>query len=281
MSDDTDTSRPTIDRRSVLISAGTTLTGLGTLASLQTAAAQGDREWPLGGSREEHGRSEGEHEQDRAHADGEQGYEQQQTVTDDTGAIDVTIPAAWSDVDTTPVSIGPSIWAAPDLEAFSERWDVPGIEVYVTTDLGSDLEEALDRYLEELAFDEQCADAGQRLFRTAEYAFRSQLLSQCGDSETAFLAMAGVPLDESVDGNTTADQQMRENETPRRNATPGGGPGPGFPGGTQSEISEDELPSDAPYVILFGAQIVAERDVRAVITALNSLEAQAPGTESA
>ena len=285
MSDDTESSRPTIDRRSTLRAVGTTLTGLGTLAAVQTAAAQRDHEWPAGGSHGEHGQSDREHERDREHVDDDQEYEDQQTVTDNTETIEVTIPAAWSDVDTTPASIGPSIWAAPDLDAFIASWDVPGIEVYVTTELGSDLEEALDQYLEELEVGEQCTDGGQQLFRTAEYVFLSQLFSQCGDSETVFLAMAGVPVDESAGelpgGNTTADQQMMQNETPRGNATPGGVPGPGFPGGAQSDVSDDQIPSDAPYVILFGAQIVTERDARAVVTALDSLEAQAPDTENA
>jgi|GEM_PF-1715580 len=292
MSDDTDSSRPTIDRRSTLRAVGTTLAGLSTVASIQTAAAQDDHEWPAGGSHGEQGQSE----RDREHTDDDQEYEQQQTVTDDTGAIEVTIPAAWSDVDTTPASIGPSIWAAPDLDAFIERWDVPGIEVYTTTELGSDLGDALDQYLEELEASDRCTDGGRRLFRTDEYVFLSQLLYQCGDTETVFLAMAGMPADESTfdmpGGNTTAgenttsDRHMMpgahgmQNETPNGNATPGGGPGPMFPGGPQFEISEDQIPSDAPYVILFGAQIVMERDTRAVVTALNSLEAQAPEDES-
>ncbi|MFA9416587.1 hypothetical protein [Natrinema sp. HArc-T2] len=279
MSDDTDSSQSTIDRRSVLVAGSTALTGLGTLAAVQTAVAQRDHEWPAGGSHGEHGQSDREREQDREHAD-DQEYDDQQTVTDDTGTIEVTIPAAWSDVDTTPASIGPSIWAAPDLDAFISSWDVPGIEVYTTTELGSDLGDALDQYLEELEVGEQCADGGQRLFVTDEYVFLGQLLYQCGDSDTLFLAMAGTPADESEfdmpDGNTTADG----NETSNGNATQDGGLGPVFPGGPQSEVSEDQIPSDAPYVILFGAQIVTEPDLEAAFIALDSLEAQSPDDEN-
>jgi len=301
MSDDTDSSRSTIDRRSVLVAGSTALTGLGTLAAVQTAAAQRDHEWPAGGTHGEHRQSDREHAQDREHAD-DQEYEDQQTVTDDTGAIEVTIPAAWNDVDTTPASIGPSIWAAPDLDAFISSWDVPGIEVYVTTELGSDLGDALDQYLEELEFSDQCTDGGRQLFRTDEYVFLSQLLYQCGDSETMFLAMAGAPVDESTGdlpsgnmtpgGNTTYDGQptsdhhmmpgvhMTQNETPNGNMTPGSGPGPMFPGGAQSEVSDDQIPSDVPYVILLGAQIVTQQDAEAVFTAIDSLEAQSPDAEN-
>ncbi|MFD1563073.1 hypothetical protein ACFR99_05885 [Haloarchaeobius amylolyticus] len=272
MSDDTDSSRPTIDRRSILVAGGTTLAGLGALSSVPAGMAQNDSEWPAGGSNGDDGNHEGEPVHDGSD------YEDEQTVTDDTGTIEVTIPAAWSDVDTTPASIGPSIWAAPDLDAFIERWDVPGIEVYTTTELGTDLGDALDQYLEELEFDEQCADGGQRLFVTDEYVFLGQLLYQCGDSETLFLAMAGSPADESTfdmpDGNTTADG----NETSNGNATQGGGPV--FPG-PQSEIPDDQIPSDAPYVILFGAQIVTEPDLEAAFVALDSLEAQSPDAENA
>jgi hypothetical protein len=39
-------------------------------------------------------------------------------LTDDTGAITVGVPGSWTDVDTTPAGDTPSIWAAPDLDAF-------------------------------------------------------------------------------------------------------------------------------------------------------------------
>ncbi|TMT87089.1 hypothetical protein E2L06_11060 [Haloterrigena sp. H1] len=296
MSDNTDSSRSTIDRRSILVSGGTTLAGLGTLAAVQTAAAQRDHEWPVGGSHGGNGHHEGEGAQDREHVTDGQEYEDQQTVTDDTGTIEVTIPAAWSDVDTAPASIGPSIWAAPDLEAFIASWDVPGIEVYTTTELGSDLEDALDQYLEELEVGEQCTDGGQRLFVSDEYVFLGQLFYQCGDSDTLFLAMAGTPADESTfdmpDGNMTSNGNMTsdrhgmagtqgpQNETSNGNTTQGGGIGSVFPG-SQSEIPDDQIPSDAPYVILFGAQIVTGPDLEAALIALDSLEAQSPDAENA
>ncbi len=66
-------------------------------------------------------------------------YGEYVAVTDDYGAIQVEVPATWSDVDGAPWSTDngadfASIYAAPDLQQFTENWGTPGVEFSVTAD---------------------------------------------------------------------------------------------------------------------------------------------------
>ena len=56
-----------------------------------------------------------------------------ETVVDDTGTIVVSVPTAWDERDTAPWDLGlaigpvPTIWAAPNLQAFIDSYDYPGM----------------------------------------------------------------------------------------------------------------------------------------------------------
>jgi serine protease Do len=56
-----------------------------------------------------------------------------ETVVDDTGTIVVSVPTAWVERNTAPWDLGlavgpaPTIWAAPDLQAFIDSYDSPGM----------------------------------------------------------------------------------------------------------------------------------------------------------
>ncbi|ELY44689.1 hypothetical protein [Natronorubrum sulfidifaciens] len=189
MRDDSNARRTAIDRRSILTVGAGTLAGLGTLSVVQTAAAQDGDEWPVG------------EPDDGRDADGwdepvpeDPDYGDQQQVTDETGTIQTSIPSDWNDVSGTPRELGPALVAAPDLEGYATTWDVPGIEIVVTTELGTDPEVALDSIAD---FSEFCEDAGRQQAQTPGYEFVSQGWTQCGGGETTFLSMAGVPMGES------------------------------------------------------------------------------------
>ncbi len=72
-------------------------------------------------------------------------YANFQTVTDDSGLISVSLPAAWSDTNgVANPSFGPSIWAAPDLAGFQDTWGTPGIIIESNPDLtAADLDSVL------------------------------------------------------------------------------------------------------------------------------------------
>ncbi|MCX6070068.1 MAG: S1C family serine protease [Chloroflexi bacterium] len=66
-------------------------------------------------------------------------YGEYVAVTDDYQAIQVEVPAAWSDVDGAPWTWDngadfASIYAAPDLQQFQENWGTPGVRFNVTAD---------------------------------------------------------------------------------------------------------------------------------------------------
>ncbi len=70
-------------------------------------------------------------------------------VTDDSGRLIVTVPVAWSDVNTSAwdragVPVGIQVGAAPDLAAWQNGWGTPGVFVGVSDSVG--LDEALGEW---------------------------------------------------------------------------------------------------------------------------------------
>lgn len=164
-------------------------------------------------------------------------YEQEETITDDTETIECTVPADWNDVDGTTIDIGPALRAAPDLEDYTTTWDVPGIELIVMTELDDDQEYVPEALVD---FSSECADGGQQSFQSGGFVFQAQTWYQCGGGDTLYLAMVGAP-GESANGSENA-----------------------------------AFPSDPPYLIFFGAQLVTEPDLDAVGTVIESLEITSP-----
>ncbi|ELY44046.1 hypothetical protein [Natronorubrum sulfidifaciens] len=313
MRDDSTVRRSTIDRRSLLLTGGATLAGLGALSAATAASAQDDPEWPIGTPDE----GDDSDEWDGDTVPDDPTYDQQQSVADDSGTIQCTVPSAWSDVDGTPLDIGPALRAAPDLEGYATSWDVPGIEIIATTDLGTDQEAVLDEFVD---FGSECTDGGQWAFQSNGFVFLVQTWYQCGSGDTMFLAMVGAPVDESApdtpdedgpgtdipDGNGPEDGMPGGGpENGRGDGMPGGGPenghGDGMPGGGPENGHGDgmpgggpenghgggpgsgmqrqeppPLPADPPYLILFGGQVVTEPDWDAVGAAIASLEVRSP-----
>lgn len=134
---------------------------------------------------------------DMAPTDGSSGpaggdtYADYEFITDDSGAVGVEVPASWGDRDgTVNEDFGASIWASPDLQAFSDTWDVPGIVVEASYDLGPDDHDAvLD------AFNPDCTSDGRDFFQTTDEAFagRWEFWSNCGGGDTSVLTLAASP----------------------------------------------------------------------------------------
>jgi serine protease Do len=123
------------------------------------------------------------------------GYANYEFVSDDTNSVGVEVPSEWTDRNGAPnPNFGESIFAAPDLTAFTETWDVPGVIVERSTDFTSaDIDTVLDDWSD---FD--CADTSDREdFATADGVFtgRWEVSTQCGGTETAVLAIVVSPPD--------------------------------------------------------------------------------------
>ena len=230
------------DRRSVLTSGCATLAALQLLSPLQIAGAQEEEDWPVGEPDEDVEADEWEEP-----LPDDPDYEDQQTITDETNSIQITVPADWNDISGSPMDLGPALIAAPDIEGYATTWDVPGIEVILTTQLGTNPEGALTELVD---FSEVCVDGGRQQANIGGHAFISQTWFQCGGGETTYQTMAGIPLSEPISG-------------PPDNGAPG--------------ESGDQLAGQ--YVVLVGAQIVTGQDVGAIRTGLDSLETRSPDTQ--
>lgn len=123
------------------------------------------------------------------------GYQTYEFVSDDTNNVGVEVPAEWIDRDGAPnTDFGESIYAAPDLQGFTETWDVPGVIVERSTALTSaDIDSVLDIWA-----DPDCADrSGREPFATEDGFFTGkwEVFTQCGGTETALLTIAVSPPD--------------------------------------------------------------------------------------
>jgi serine protease Do len=146
-------------------------------------------------------------------------YDSYVRVTDDSKAIQVEIPEAWTEVDGSPWKdgedvIGASIWASPDLQAFADTWDVPGVMFDVSDDLArlGGYVQLLDYYREDYL---KACKLDQR-YDYEDSAFRGKydLYNNCGgpggatqilltavpkDNSTAYLIRVGVTIKSDAD----------------------------------------------------------------------------------
>ncbi len=113
------------------------------------------------------------------------------TVTDDSGAVTVDVPAAWTDLNGLPRPDGPSIAASTSVEGFFNTWDVPGVEVYATRTMGAADIEAL---MDDFAASADCDSSSDRdNYEDALYAGRWQFFIDCGGTTTGLLFVASSP----------------------------------------------------------------------------------------
>ncbi len=124
-------------------------------------------------------------------------------VTDDYGAIQMEIPNEWSDVDGSAwvdsgEVIGASIWASPDLSAFTSSWDEPGVTFDVSNDLAK-----LGGYVQLLDFERQnfigtCELDNRYDYDDGYYRGKYDLFKNCnGPGGPWYLVLSAVPSDNS------------------------------------------------------------------------------------
>ncbi len=111
------------------------------------------------------------------------------TLTDDSGAVSITVPAAWSDTSGSPwfvegAEVGPAITAAVDIEDWHSAWDTPGAFIGVATsgfrpDLGD--------------FSGVCVRGPQQDRTTGSLVGTIQSWSSCGGAGSDFLVFRGEP----------------------------------------------------------------------------------------
>jgi serine protease Do len=120
-------------------------------------------------------------------------------VQDDYGAIQVSIPSTWNQIDGTAWYdgediIGAAITAAPNLEYFNNYYDEPGVFFGATDDiaqLGGYIE-LLDAYRE--SFSQDCKLEGRYDYEDTAFKGAYDWYSSCAGSEVTLIILTAKPL---------------------------------------------------------------------------------------
>jgi serine protease Do len=120
------------------------------------------------------------------------------SIADDTGTLTMEVPAEWSDVNGSAwvmddEEIGPAVSASPDLEGFSNTWEVPGVFFGVSDQLTMTVEE----YLDSLDFSDSCTYDSRSDYSDGVYTGFYDLWTNCGDAGSSFVVIAARPEDGS------------------------------------------------------------------------------------
>ena len=126
-------------------------------------------------------------------------YSEFVTVTDDYGAIQVSIPTAWSQVSGEPWYdsediIGSSIVAAANIDAFYNSYDEPGVFFGVSDDLArlGGYIQLLDIYRE--SFSADCVLDGRYDYEDSAFLGAYDVFTNCGTSGSTIIVLSTRPL---------------------------------------------------------------------------------------
>ena len=126
-------------------------------------------------------------------------YEDYMEITDDTGALKVEVPTAWSDIDggswvVEDTELGPSVMAAPDLDAYLTTWNAPGMFFGATdeNELATDKMGVLDAF----DYSEDCTYDGRVDYDDGLYIGAYDIWSDCGGTGNIFVVLSATPEDE-------------------------------------------------------------------------------------
>jgi serine protease Do len=125
-----------------------------------------------------------------------EGYGEFVFVNDDSGALEVEIPAVWADIDGSPWisddrELGPGISAAGDLEAFNQSWAEPGMFFFASRDLVQEMNEA--ELLDAFDYSEDCTFDERVEYSDPVYTGYYDIWSDCSGVGTVLLVLAAAP----------------------------------------------------------------------------------------
>lgn len=121
--------------------------------------------------------------------------------TDDTGTISVELPAAWTDISTSTwvhdgADVGVVIVGAPDIDAWRNGWETPGVFFGASTSLPASFTPA--EYLALSDFSADCTDVVRDHYSDALYSGEYQIWPACGpNGSAAFIEVVAEPADRS------------------------------------------------------------------------------------
>ncbi|MBE2198856.1 MAG: serine protease [Anaerolinea sp.] len=120
------------------------------------------------------------------------------TISDDTGAMQMSVPVEWQQIDGTSwqwegQEAGPSLTAAPDINALFNSWSVPGVFFGATNQLNMTVEELLNS----VDYTGQCTYDGRSPYQDEVYTGQYDFWYGCGDESAMILILAVQPADGS------------------------------------------------------------------------------------
>lgn len=116
------------------------------------------------------------------------------TVTDDTGLLVVDVPREWADLATETIALEggaelPQIVAAPDLDAYLETFDGPGMSFAVDLDGAI----SIDDFLASSDFSADCLTEGPEPYDDGLYTGRVEYWTDCGERDSVLVVIAARP----------------------------------------------------------------------------------------
>lgn len=117
-------------------------------------------------------------------------YTEFMVVTDDSGTIEVEVPAEWNDIDGAYDEDfgGPSLWASTNLDDFWEYWGTPGVAIDTTQDSS----QSMYSILHDIDYSADCDDDGVLEYDDGWYTGYTRLWTNCPD-DSAVLVLAALP----------------------------------------------------------------------------------------
>ncbi len=118
-------------------------------------------------------------------------------ITDDSGVISLRAPAAWTDTVSedwvlNEAPVGTAFSAAPDLQGFNDRWDVPGIFIGVSDKVAKAFAPA--EVLDVFDFKDQCSYDDRYDYESANLTGLYDVWADCGDvTGGTFVVLAATP----------------------------------------------------------------------------------------
>jgi serine protease Do len=107
--------------------------------------------------------------------------------------LQVDVPVEWSDVRDDPygsyAEFGPSVGAAPDLDAFVNSWRTPGMQLAASFDSAGNL----DSVFEQIDFSTACTALEIQDYDDGLYTGKWQIWDQCGGIDTAMAVIVAEP----------------------------------------------------------------------------------------
>ena len=117
-------------------------------------------------------------------------------VSDESGRLTLSVPAAWSDVSGSAwtvdgVDLGPGVAASIDRQAWSSSWGVPGIFIGIDEVRGLSVGEILDA----ANFEGECTLDSREPYDDGVYTGEMEFYSECGGTTDRFVQIAASPDD--------------------------------------------------------------------------------------